>query len=133
MNTISSNPGLSLQSVPTSRPVLPVTQENKSVAATSSTSDHPAQTVQSNTSHPTSTTEQNTEELQRITQELQRRANTLAPELQFTVDKSNGQSVMQFTDRTTNEVIRQFPSEETIQMGKELDKFQRGLMINKKA
>ena len=133
MNTISSNPGLSLQSVPTSRPVSPVTQEKKPVAAASSASDHPVQTAQSNTSQPTSKAEQSTEELQRITDELQRRANTLAPELQFTVEKSNGQSVMQFTDRTTNEVIRQFPSEETIQMGKELDKFQRGLMINKKA
>jgi flagellar protein FlaG len=133
MSTISSNPGLSLQSVSTPRPVLPVTPENKPVAAVSSTSDHPGQTVQSNASHPTKTVEQNIEELQRITQELQRRANTLAPELQFTVEQSNGQSVMQFTDRTTNEVIRQFPSEETIQMGKELDKFQRGLMINKKA
>jgi len=70
--------------------------------------------------------------MQRITDELQRRVNNLAPELQFTVEQSNGQSVMQFMDRTTNEVIRQFPSKETIQIGKALDKFERGLMINRK-
>lgn len=70
--------------------------------------------------------------MQRISEELQRRVNDLAPELQFTVEQSNGQSVMQFMDRTTNEVIRQFPSKETIQIGKALDNFERGLMINRK-
>jgi len=73
------------------------------------------------------------DELKRITEELQRRVSALAPELQFSVDKSSGQSIFKFTDRTTNEIIRQFPSEETLHIGKELTRFQRGLLLNRVA
>ena len=72
------------------------------------------------------------EELQRITEELQHHIATLAPELQFSVDESSGQSIMKFTDRTTNEVIRQFPSLEALEVTKALDRFQRGLLLNRK-
>lgn len=72
-------------------------------------------------------------ELTRITNELQRRVSTVAPELQFSVDRSSGRSVIKITDPTTNEVIRQIPSEEVLQIAKGLDKFQKGLLFNGKA
>jgi flagellar protein FlaG len=73
------------------------------------------------------------EEVQRASEELQRRLTTLAPELQISVDQSSGLSVIKLTDRTTNQVIQQFPSEAALQLTKELDRFQRGLLLNRKA
>jgi len=40
---------------------------------------------------------------------------------------------MKFTDRKTNEIIRQFPSQEVLHMAEEMDRFQRGLLLNRKA
>jgi flagellar protein FlaG len=73
------------------------------------------------------------QDVQRATDDLQRRVSTLAPELQFSVDKTSGRSIIKFTDRATNEVVRQFPSEEALQLTKVMDQYQRGLLFNKKA
>ncbi len=73
------------------------------------------------------------EDLKRATDELQQRVTMLAPELQFSVDQSSGRSIIKFTDRATNEVIQQFPSEEALHLTKAMDQFQRGLLINRKA
>jgi len=73
------------------------------------------------------------EDIQRASADLQRRVNTLAPELQFSVDETSGRSIIKFTDRATNEVIRQFPSEEALALTRAMDQFQRGLIFNRKA
>lgn len=132
MTQISSSTGLQPPSLPATRPAISAVHEHKPVTATTQATDQPVLPTQVIASAQATKTEASPEEMQRITDELQRRVNNLAPELQFTVEQSNGQSVMQFMDRTTNEVIRQFPSKETIQIGKALDKFERGLMINRK-
>jgi flagellar protein FlaG len=72
-------------------------------------------------------------QIKQITEELQRRVAALAPELQFSVDQSSGETIVKFTDPSTNEVIQQFPSEALIQIGKALDQFQKGLLLNRKA
>ncbi len=72
-------------------------------------------------------------QIKQITEELQRRVAALAPELQFSVDQSSGETIVKFTDPATNEVIQQFPSEALIQIGKALDQFQKGLLLNRKA
>jgi len=73
------------------------------------------------------------EELKRMAAELQRLVSPVAPELQFSVDESSGRSIIKVTDRTTNEVIKQFPSDETLHIAQELDRFQKGLLLNRKA
>jgi flagellar protein FlaG len=73
------------------------------------------------------------EDIQRASADLQRRVNILAPELQFSVDETSGRSIIKFTDRATNEVIRQFPSEEALALTRAMDQFQRGLIFNRKA
>ena len=73
------------------------------------------------------------EELQRITGELQRRVSAVAPELSFSVDESSGRPIVKITDPVTKEVIQQIPSEEMLQIDKALDKFQQGLLLNRKA
>lgn len=72
-------------------------------------------------------------ELQRVGAQLASRVAALAPELQYSVDQSSGQVIMKFTDRKTNEIIRQFPSQEVLHMAEEMDRFQRGLLLNRKA
>lgn len=54
------------------------------------------------------------------------------PELSFSVDEASGVHVVKIVDTTTKEVIRQFPSEEAIQLAQALDKLQ-GLFVKDKA
>lgn len=58
--------------------------------------------------------------------------NKIRPELSFSVDEASGVHVVRIVDTTTKEVIRQFPSEEAIQLAQALDKLQ-GLFVKDKA
>lgn len=53
-------------------------------------------------------------------------------EIQFSVDKDSGEMVVKVTDTSTNEVIRQIPSEEMLAVAQALNKFQ-GLLLKQKA
>lgn len=72
------------------------------------------------------------EVLKRISADLQRTLDSVAPELQFAVDQSTGRSLIKVTDRTTNKVIRQIPSEEALQIAKQIDEFQQHLLLKHK-
>lgn len=72
-------------------------------------------------------------ELRQIAGELQRRVEAAAPELRFSVDESTGKSIVRITDPVTREVIQQIPSEQLLAIGKALDRFQQGLLLNRKA
>jgi flagellar protein FlaG len=71
--------------------------------------------------------------LKRMTEELQRRVGGADAQIQFSVDESTGISVVKVTDRTTHEVIRQIPSEEVLQIAKNVDHYKEGLLVNSKA
>lgn len=136
MSTISSNTGLPLPGVSVQRSLSASTNGVKPETATPVApvaSAPPVQQVQESAKARPSKEQPTNEQVQRISEELQRRVNTVAPELQFSVDHDSGQSVMTLTNPTTKEIIRQFPSEETLKIGKELDRFQKGLVINRKA
>ena len=53
-------------------------------------------------------------------------------EISFSIDQASGESVVKIMDTQTNEVIRQMPSEEAIQIAHALDKLQ-GLFVKDKA
>ncbi|MBP6421262.1 MAG: flagellar protein FlaG [Propionivibrio sp.] len=53
-------------------------------------------------------------------------------EINFSIDEESGINIVKVTDSKTNEVIRQFPSEEVIAIARALDKLQ-GLFIKDKA
>lgn len=72
------------------------------------------------------------DEMKRASEELQRRISAMAPELQFSVDHDSGRTIIKVTDPSTNELIRQIPAEEVLQLNKELDRLQ-GLLLNHKA
>ncbi|RFP08501.1 flagellar biosynthesis protein FlaG [Duganella sp. BJB488] len=49
-------------------------------------------------------------------------------EVQFSIDDSSGQSVIKVVDTETHKVLRQFPSEQTLEIGKDLET-KKGLLL----
>lgn len=52
--------------------------------------------------------------------------------LQFSVDDATGVTVVKVVDRTTNELIRQIPNEEMLEIARALDRIS-GLLVKSKA
>ena len=73
------------------------------------------------------------EDLKTIVNELQRTMNARASDLQFSIDEGSGKTIVRMTDRSTKDIVWQFPSEEALQISRDLENFQQGLMINKSA
>jgi len=65
--------------------------------------------------------------------EMQKKVATYSPELQFSIDQDSGKMIVKLTDKSTNTLLWQFPSEAAMQIGKELDQYQQGLMVNRRA
>ena len=52
--------------------------------------------------------------------------------LRFSIDEDTGKTIIKVVDTHTDEVIRQFPTEQAIEIARTLDKVQ-GLLFNDKA
>ncbi len=72
------------------------------------------------------------EQVQQVAQQLQRVAEPVARNLQFTVDGDTGKTVIRVVDSDTNEVIRQIPGEEILAIARAVDRLQ-GLLLKGKA
>jgi flagellar protein FlaG len=78
---------------------------------------------------------QNQPSRQQVDQAMEKMRDALPPvarNLQFSVDVETGRNVVKIVDATTNEVIRQMPSEELLAIAKALDSFT-GLLLKQKA
>ncbi|OIQ71843.1 flagellar protein FlaG [mine drainage metagenome] len=73
------------------------------------------------------------DDLKKLVNAMQSKVNLHSSDLQFSIDQESGKTIIKVTDRTTNDVIWQFPSEEALQVTKELDRYQHGLLVNRKA
>lgn len=73
------------------------------------------------------------EDVKIMVADIQRKVASVSPELQFSVDQQSGQPIVTMTDKTTMEVLWQFPSDEVLQVRKALDQYQRGTLVNHKA
>jgi flagellar protein FlaG len=130
------NPIASITNSPPPGPaviIIPV-PEVRPVKAVTDTLDLSTTTSDSNltkTKTSSSTPKVSEDEIKRATEELQRCVNKLAPELAFSVDEDTGRSIITLTDRNTDEVIRQIPSEEALALTRAMDQFQRGLIFNR--
>jgi flagellar protein FlaG len=49
------------------------------------------------------------------------------------VDEDTDRLVVKLTDRETGELIRQFPSEETLAISRSIGEFQQGFLLKQKA
>lgn len=71
-------------------------------------------------------------QLKQALAELQRQTQQAAPNLEFSIDRQSGRSVIKVVDSRTKEVIRQIPSEEVLRLNQQLDKLQ-GLLFDNQA
>lgn len=72
------------------------------------------------------------EQLQRISADMQRKADTVTTELHFAVDQSTGRTLIRVTDRTTQQLIRQIPTEEAMEIAKQINNFQQHMLLDQK-
>jgi flagellar protein FlaG len=71
-------------------------------------------------------------QLQAAVEKIQEFINKTARDINFSVDEDSGRTVVKVLDRETQEVIRQMPPQETLDLAKALDKLQ-GVLIKQKA
>ncbi|MBW8370570.1 MAG: flagellar protein FlaG [Thiobacillus sp.] len=57
---------------------------------------------------------------------------SVSSSLHFSLDQDSGRTVVKMVDTQTEEVLRQFPSEEMLAISKSIDRMQ-GLLINRQA
>lgn len=84
-------------------------------------------TTQTNSRPPT--TEQLKEAVKVINQAMHEANQSLA----FSIDSTTKRTIVKLTDTATGEVIRQFPTQETLAISQSIDQYQRGLLLTQKA
>ena len=72
------------------------------------------------------------EQIKQAVQEINKVMKSLSQDLEFSVDEDSNRTIVKVVDQQTNEVIRQLPSKEALEIAKALDKVQ-GLLIKQKA
>ena len=113
------------------------TQVTGATGASAPAQNTPVPSSPSTTTPPvqgTSAQASSQEKLKAALADLQSKLQSSAPDLQlsFSVDKDTDRPVVKVVDASTNEVIRQIPSKEILQLDKDIDKMQ-GLLLDKKA
>ncbi len=112
--------------VTSTSPVSPATSVSRETPATHTEEQAPKQVETASSSQPSR------EELDQAMGEVKKALEPVARNLQFSVDHETGRSVVKVVDATTNEVIRQIPSEELLAITRSIDKFS-GLFVKQKA
>lgn len=84
----------------------------------------------SKTASVPSKTSLDVEALQKIVSQMQSKLAGTNSDLEFSVDKDSGQFVVKVTERSTKNVIWQFPSDQALQVSKELSRFL-GAFVNR--
>lgn len=77
-------------------------------------------------------TEPSHDQLQQAVEQMRQAIQARNNNLQFSVDKETGKTVVRVVDAQNGETIRQIPSEEALALSKSLDKLQ-GLLLSQKA
>ena len=90
----------------------------------------PAPRVTGSASPPVSAPPPGPEQVQQAVEQIQRVVPRVAQNLQFTVDKETGKTIIRVVDSRTEEVIRQIPTEEILSIARALDRMQ-GLLFNR--
>jgi len=118
---------------PLRTPVDPPLAESRPSAPANVAPAKQAPPVQANARPQTVQVAPSPEDLKKLVSEMQRKVATISSDLQFSVDKETGKSTVKVTDRSTKQVVWQFPSEEALNITKALDRYQKGLLLNRQA
>lgn len=74
----------------------------------------------------------NADEVKAATEKIQAFVSPVSNDIKFSIDEETGISVIKVIDRATDEVIRQIPGKEMIEIAKTLDRLQ-GLLVKQQA
>jgi flagellar protein FlaG len=72
------------------------------------------------------------EQMKQVSDMLNKEISRVSQSLRFSVDQQTGKTVIKVLDSSTDEVIRQIPSEEALNISQALDRLQ-GLLLKGKA
>jgi len=72
------------------------------------------------------------EQVEQAVEAVQKAVEPVARDLQFSIDKETGKTIISVVDAVTKEVIRQIPGEEILAIAKAIDRMQ-GLLFSRKA
>jgi flagellar protein FlaG len=72
------------------------------------------------------------QDVESATQKLQKFADSVRGDIQFSLDQDSGKTVVKVIDKQTSDVLMQFPSKEALSMADALEKMQ-GMLIRQKA
>ena len=72
------------------------------------------------------------QQIEEAVNQMNRQIQQVSREIQFSVDKSTDRVVIKVIDRKTNELIRQIPSEEMLNLAEHLGKL-KGVLLKEKA
>lgn len=118
------------------RPAAIKTLVNNSVVPAAGTVNTSAPANQPITTEPNEGTTRATNSpdvLNQLVSDMQSKVPVAAKELQFTVDQDSGKQLLTLTNNLTKEVLWQVPSEVALRISKELDRFQKGSLLNQQA
>lgn len=71
-------------------------------------------------------------QIKKALEQVNRMMNALGGSLEFSIDQQTRKTVVRIIDTSTNQLIRQIPSEEMLTIAKSLDRLQ-GLLIKQRA
>ena len=71
-------------------------------------------------------------QIKKALEEVNRMMHSLGGSLEFSIDQQTRKTVVRIVDTSTNQLIRQIPSEEMLTIAKSLDRLQ-GLLIKQRA
>lgn len=92
----------------------------------------PATPVESNKAVERAGATPSLEKLTQVVQNINKSLQSFSQDLEFSVDSESDRTIVKLVDRKTKEVIRQIPSEETLEIAKYIDNV-RGMLIKQQA
>ncbi|WP_372739203.1 flagellar protein FlaG [Neptunomonas sp.] len=130
MSVESMNAGNVAASMQTATSQQTATQQTSSAQSTSQASSVNTQTSQSESVQASQ--KMSAEEVQNVLDKMNEFMGKGQHNLNFSIDKDTDDMVVKVMDTETNEVIRQFPSEQTLKLAKHIDGML-GLILNENA
>ena len=105
---------------------LPVTSERVATNSIQVPPPSPVSNIQSETNT------ESKQHIQKAVEKIQDAVTNLARNLRFSIDEDSGRTIIKVMDAHTDEVIRQIPTKEAMEIAHTLDRVQ-GLLFNDKA
>ncbi len=141
MNTITSNAEVTIASTPLAGEDKPIGQSSsvltqRAVDDVNKTDEQGSQnqlnnqyTQQSSEDNSSQNQQLEREQLEKVAQQLQEFMGEMSRSLQFQVDEDSGRDVIKILDKTSGDVIKQYPSEEVLSLVSKLSE-SAGILID---